>query len=353
MKTVTVNASKTYEIHIERGLLSKCGKLIGAVHPRCTAAVITDETVDPLYGPRVCASLENAGFAVRKLVLPPGERSKSLATLGKILGFLAENQLNKSDLVVALGGGVVGDVAGFAASIYLREISLVQLPTTLLAAIDSSVGGKTAIDLPQGKNLAGTFCQPKLVICDTAALDTLPDEQFAEGVAEGIKYGLLADKALFETFANGVNRRELDEIVARCVEIKADLVGQDEHDNGARQLLNLGHTVGHAIERCSNFSIAHGKAVAMGMVVISRAAYAQGLSPENCTPPLLSALDACHLPTGCPYSAQQLAQSALADKKRRGDTITLIIPETIGRCQRHPLPVAQLQGFIAAGLGEC
>ena len=296
---------------------------------------------------------ENAGFAVRKLVLAPGERSKSLATLGKILGFLAENQLNKSDLVVALGGGVVGDVAGFAASIYLREIALVQLPTTLLAAIDSSVGGKTAIDLPQGKNLAGTFCQPKLVICDTAALDTLPDEQFAEGVAEGIKYGLLADKALFETFANGVNRRELDEIVARCVEIKADLVGQDEHDNGARQLLNLGHTVGHAIERCSNFSIAHGKAVAMGMVVISRAAYAQGLSQENCTPPLLSALDACHLPTGCPYSAQQLAQSALADKKRRGDTITLIIPETIGRCQRHPLPVEQLQGFIAAGLGEC
>lgn len=352
MKTITVQASKTYNIHIERGLLTRCGSLIAQAHPRCKAAVITDDNVDKLYGDRVCNSLENAGFSPVRLVIPHGERSKSLVMLGKLLNFLAENALTKADLVVALGGGVVGDVAGFAASVYLREIPLVQLPTTLLAAIDSSVGGKTAVDLPAGKNLAGTFCQPTLVVCDTAALDTLSDDCFADGAAEGVKYGVLQDPDLFDAFRAGLNRRDLDDVVARCVEIKADLVHRDEHDTGTRQLLNFGHTIGHAIERCSDYTVAHGHAVAVGMVMAARAAYALGLSRENCTPAILGALDACHLPTACDYTAEQLFQAALQDKKRRGDQITLILPDAIGCCRRHVMPVDQLQGFIAAGLGD-
>lgn len=352
MRTVTVQASKTYDIHIERGLLSKCGRLIAQIHPRCAAAVITDDNVDKLYGARVCASLENAGFSPKKLVIPPGEQSKTMGTLTNILNFLAENNLTKGDLVVALGGGVVGDIAGFAAAVYLREIPFVQLPTTLTAAIDSSVGGKTAVDLPAGKNLAGAFCQPALVVCDTAALDTLPDQYFADGSAEGLKYGMIADPALFEAFRAGVHRRDMDEIIARCVEIKAELVQQDERDQGARQLLNFGHTVGHAIERCSGYTIPHGHGVAIGMAVMCRAAYLTGLSHHNCTPALLEALDACHLPSSCPYTAQQLAQAALQDKKRRGNQITLIIPEEIGQCRRETVPVDQLEKLIAAGLGE-
>lgn len=352
MKTVTVRASKTYDIHIERGLLSKCGGLIAQVHPRCVAAVITDDNVDKLYGARVCASLENAGFSPKKMVVPHGEQSKNLNTLGAILNFLADNGLTKSDLVVALGGGVVGDIAGFAAAVYLREIPFVQLPTSLTAAIDSSVGGKTAVDLPAGKNLAGAFCQPILTICDTAALDTLPDQYFADGCAEGLKYGMIADPELFESFRAGVHRRDMDDIVARCVEIKADLVCQDERDQGARQLLNFGHTIGHAVERCSGYTTPHGHGVAVGMTAMCRAAYALGLSQQNCTPALLEALDACHLPSSCPYSADQLAQAALQDKKRRGDQITLIVPEKIGQCRRETVPVDQLQRLIAAGLGE-
>lgn len=352
MKTVTVQASRTYEVHIERGLLSKCGGLIAQVRPRCTAAVVVDDAVDKLYGARVCASLENAGFSPKKMVVPHGEQSKTLNTLGAILNFLAENGLTKSDLVVALGGGVVGDIAGFAAAIYLREIPFVQLPTTLTAAIDSSVGGKTAVDLPAGKNLAGAFCQPSLVVCDTAALDSLPDRYFADGCAEGLKYGMIADPALFEAFRAGVRRRDMDDIVAQCVQIKADFVRQDERDQGARQLLNFGHTVGHAVERCSGYTTPHGYGVAIGMTVMCRATYALGLSCVNCTPALLEALDACHLPSSCPYSASQLAQAALQDKKRRGDEIALIVPEEIGRCRREIVPVNQLERLIAAGLGE-
>ena len=352
MKTVTVQASKTYDIQIERGLLSKCGGLIAQVHPRCVAAVITDDNVDKLYGARVCASLENAGFSPKKMVIPHGEQSKTLNTLGSILNFLADNSLTKADLVVALGGGVVGDIAGFAAAVYLREIPFVQLPTTLMAAVDSSVGGKTAVDLPAGKNLAGAFCQPILTVCDTAALDTLPDQYFADGCAEGLKYGMIADPALFEAFREGIHRRDMDDIVAQCVQIKAELVRQDERDQGARQLLNFGHTVGHAVERCSGYTMPHGHGVAVGMTVMCRAAYALGFSHHNCTPALLEALDACHLPSSCSYSASQLAQAALRDKKRRGDQITLILPETIGQCRRETLPTDQLERLIAAGLGE-
>ena len=191
-----------------------------------------------------------------------------------------------------------------------------------------------------------------MLICDTAALDTLTDHYFADGCAEGIKYGLLADKDLFDAFARGVNRRDMDDIVCRCVEIKRDFVQGDERDMGKRQMLNLGHTVGHAIEKLSGYSISHGHAVAMGMVVMCRAAYSLGYSQENCTPPLLQALDACHLPSACPYDAASLAKAALSDKKRRGDSLTLILPQRMGECCRETIPMKDLEGFIAAGLGE-
>lgn len=344
MITITVRASKTYDILIGSGLLAQLGMetvKLGNVRKVC---IVSDSNVWPLYGETAVKSLELARLDVISYVFPAGEASKNSITYLNLLNHLAESKLTRSDLIVALGGGVVGDLAGFAAATYLRGIRFVQVPTTLLAAVDSSVGGKTAIDLPAGKNLAGAFWQPSLVLCDTDTLDTLPDNIFRDGCAEVIKYAILYDPALFSALEKERLSFDREAVISRCVELKRDVVMADEYDTGERMKLNLGHTLGHGVEASSDFSISHGQAVAIGTAIVCRASKCRD------TDRILHLLKSFGLPTETEYSAQTLFDYSLSDKKRAAGRISLIVPETIGNCHIVPTAVEQLKSFIQAGL---
>jgi len=344
MNTVTVSASKTYDILIGPGILSELGPRVRALGKAQKVCVVSETNVFPLWGETAISSLENAGFSVCSYVFPAGEESKNGENLLKLLNFLAENGLTRSDIIVALGGGVTGDLAGFAASCFLRGVRFVQVPTTLLAAVDSSVGGKTAVDLPAGKNLAGAFWQPSLVICDTDTLDTLPVDIFRDGCAEVIKYGILYDPKLFSHLEEKGLNFDREAVITRCVELKRDVVMEDEFDTGARMKLNLGHTIGHGVEARSNFTLSHGKSVAIGMAIVSRASRC----PD--TDRILSILEEFGLPVTTDESVQDIYNYTLSDKKRSGDTVRLIIPRRIGDCAIVPTPVHALKSFIQAGL---
>lgn len=350
MQTVMVNASVLYPVHIGGGLLEKAGELIAGVTKSRTCAVITDTTVEKLYAAPVCRSLQDAGFQVCLHAFPAGERNKNLGTFGGMLEFLAENKLTRSDFVVALGGGVTGDMAGFAAAAYQRGIDYIQMPTTFLAASDSSVGGKTAIDLAAGKNLAGAFHQPKLVICDTDTFRSLPADALADGMAETLKHGLIADEDFYRFLMTGDIRRRMDEVVRRNVEIKAAVVGEDEKEHGKRKLLNFGHTLGHAIEKCSGYTVTHGRAVAAGMVLASQAAERLGYSPAGTLDAVLAACRRFGLPTQCPYTAEELYAAATGDKKRSGGSIDVVVLEEIGRAKAVRLDLEGLRAFAEAAL---
>ena len=351
MTTVTVRASRPYEVTIGRGLLDTVGRQAAGQWKGRSAAVVSDSTVAPLYLNRVKDSLERAGFRVHSFVFPAGEDQKNGGTYLKLLEFLAARRLTRADGLIALGGGVVGDLAGFAAATFLRGIGFLQLPTTLLAAVDSSVGGKTAIDLTNGKNLAGAFYQPQAVLCDLDTLDTLPAEVFADGCAEVIKYGMIGDPALLARLETVDFRADPEELVARCVAQKRDLVEQDEFDTGARQLLNLGHTLGHGVEACSGYTVSHGRAVAIGMTLVTRAAVAFGRCPAEVLPRLRRLLERYGLPDATAYSAQALYEKTLSDKKRPGDTISLVVPIAWGASQLVRIPVSELPAWIERGLG--
>ncbi len=349
MTTVRVNASSSYDIIIGKGLLSSLGKQIKSTVGSCRPCIVTDDKVDALYSSAVEQSLVSEGFSCEKFVIPNGEASKNTSNLIALLEFLAKKRFTRKDCIVALGGGVVGDLAGFAAGVYLRGIRFIQVPTTLLAAVDSSVGGKTAVDLVAGKNLAGVFHQPSLVLCDVNTLDTLEDAIFADGCAEVIKYAIINDRPMFNRLKNGI-KSNIEQVIAECVTHKAEIVAEDEFDRGLRQLLNLGHTVGHAIELCSSLTISHGSAVAIGTVVVARMAVELGF----CTPceldEIIALFKAQGLPTECPFSAEELAKVATADKKRSGDTINLIVPYGIGSCKPLTIPVNDLCTYIKKGL---
>lgn len=351
MTTVTVRASRPYEVTIGRGLLDTVGRQAAGQWKGRSAAVVSDSTVAPLYLNRVKDSLERAGFQVHSFVFPAGEDQKNGGTYLKLLEFLAARRLTRADGLIALGGGVVGDLAGFAAATFLRGIGFLQLPTTLLAAVDSSVGGKTAIDLTNGKNLAGAFYQPQAVLCDLDTLDTLPAEVFADGCAEVIKYGMIGDPALLARLETVDFRADPEELAARCVAQKRDLVEQDEFDTGARQLLNLGHTLGHGVEACSGYTVSHGRAVAIGMTLVTRAAVAFGRCPAEVLPRLRRLLERYGLPDATAYSAQALYEKTLSDKKRSGDTISLVVPIAWGASQLVRIPVSELPAWIERGLG--
>ena len=351
MTTVTVRASRPYEVTIGRGLLDTVGRQAAGQWKGRSAAVVSDSTVAPLYLNRVKDSLERAGFQVHSFVFPAGEDQKNGGTYLKLLEFLAARRLTRADGLIALGGGVVGDLAGFAAVTFLRGIGFLQLPTTLLAAVDSSVGGKTAIDLTNGKNLAGVFYQPQAVLCDLDTLDTLPAEVFADGCAEVIKYGMIGDPALLARLETVDFRADPEELVARCVAQKRDLVEQDEFDTGARQLLNLGHTLGHGVEACSGYTVSHGRAVAIGMTLVTRAAVAFGRCPAEVLPRLRRLLERYGLPDATAYSAQALYEKTLSDKKRSGDAISLVVPIAWGASQLVRIPVSELPAWIERGLG--
>ena len=354
MKTIPVNTNPAYAVTIGPGLLRDCGARLKEVLPPCRIAVVTDSTVGPLYLEAVTESLKAAGFPVSAFTFPAGEGSKNFETLSDILEFLATEHLTRSDCLVALGGGVVGDMAGFAAACYLRGIRCVQLPTTLLSAVDSSVGGKTAIDLKAGKNLAGAFLQPAAVLCDTDCLRTLPPAVFADGAAEAIKTGVLCDESLFALFEDGTLKADPGSVVARCVACKAGVVERDEKEQGERKLLNLGHTVGHAIEKCSGYAIPHGHAVAAGLAIMARASARLGwMSPEglrqNDAERICSTLRLTGLPVSTEYAPEALAEAALADKKRSGDAITIVVPKEIGHCELMNIPVSELLFVIGTG----
>lgn len=352
MIRVPVEASVHYDVLIGSGLLEEAGKLTLGVTAPCKLLIITDEIVDALYGDAAVSAFRDAGFQVTRYVFTHGEPSKNMHTLAAILEFAAENRMTRTDLFAGLGGGIAGDVAGMAAAVYQRGVRYVQIPTTFLAAIDSSVGGKTAVNLVAGKNLAGAFWQPSLVICDFGTFGTLPPEVFADGAAEAIKYGMISDPELLEMLEAGPSGGELEKIIVRCVNIKRKLVSQDEFDRGNRQLLNFGHTLGHAIEKCSDYAVSHGHAVAIGMVMMARAAEKLGLVRESSLSLLIDLLNKYRLPVRFDTEAGKLADAVLGDKKRNGDMLTIVIPLRPGRCVLHPIPVSELPRLIRLGQEE-
>lgn len=342
-RTIKVEASRCYNIHIGAGLLENIGELVRSVAGGCRLAVLTDSNVDALYGERMTTCLESAGFSVCKHIIPAGEASKNAENLLAFLNFLAAEKLTRSDAVIAFGGGVVGDLGGLAASLFLRGIKYIQVPTTLLAAVDSSVGGKTAIDIPAGKNLVGSFYQPSLVCCDTELMDTLPANIYRDGCAEVIKYGVILDSELYSVLHNTPFDREA--VVARCVEIKRNVVQEDEFDNGIRGLLNFGHTFGHTIEKLSNFAVSHGEAVAKGMVIAARIAPLCGLC--DVADELAALLVKYKFDISCPYTALEVYEALLTDKKRRGGNISVVLPRSIGNCELFAMPVEELKALLS------
>lgn len=346
-RTIHVAASRSYDILIGRNILPQIGEALLPLLGNCRIAVLTDSNVDALYGNRLMELLQAVGYEACKYVIPAGEASKCAENLLAFLNFLAVEQITRSDAIIAFGGGVVGDLGGLSASLYLRGIKYVQVPTTLLAAVDSSVGGKTAIDIPAGKNLVGSFYQPVLVYCDTALMDTLPADIYRDGCAEVIKYGMILDKELYGTLKKVPFERE--SVVARCVEIKRDVVQQDEFDNGLRGLLNFGHTFGHAIEKLSNFAVSHGSAVAKGMLIAARMAPLCGLC--DVAAELATMLVAYGFDLSCPYTADEIYDSLLSDKKRRGNKITIVLPKSVGDCVLVTVEVEELKELLHKTIG--
>jgi len=354
MQKITIKTSKEYDVFVGAGVLDDAGAIVKRYvggNRSTVVAIVTDDIVAPMYGGRFRGALEKSGYQVIQYVFPNGEDSKNAATFLSILNFLATQNIGRTDIVAALGGGVAGDLAGFAAACYLRGIRLVQVPTTLLAAVDSSVGGKTAINLPTGKNMAGAFYQPEVVICDVSTLSTLPAGVFRDGAAEVIKHGIIADRPLFNSLKEPIQDR-LETVVARNVEIKRDIVAADEFEAGDRKLLNLGHTVGHAIEALSNHATPHGSAVATGMAIVARAAARMGICGDDCTQNILDMLKRYALPTTTIYDAKQLAHACIADKKRDGKDITMIFPEKIGKCIMKKIKIDDLESVIEQGLDD-
>lgn len=347
MQTVKVRASTEYDVLIERGILKRAGELIKKYTGAGRALLITDRTVDGLYSKAALESLKSAGINCEKFVFEDGEEHKSLKTVGDILSFAAQLSLNRSDIFIALGGGIVGDVTGFAASAYLRGVRFVQIPTTLLAAVDSSVGGKTGVNLPEGKNLAGAFHQPSLVLCDPDCFDTLSDSLFADGATESIKYGIISDENLFEIFESGDVKDNIESIVRRCVEIKSGIVSRDEFDTGERQKLNLGHTLGHAIERCSDFAVSHGHAVAIGTVRACIAAQKLGVCKDNISERVKKVMARNGLPVSTDIPVHELAGVMHRDKKCSSAGINLILPTKIGECILYKTSPDELESIYS------
>ena len=349
MKTLNVNLpGRSYDILMERGLLSRAGELCRAALPKASRLfVVTDSTVGPLYLNRIIPSLENAGFETAVCEIPAGEASKCVEQLSRLWECMMDFGLTRTDAVVALGGGVVGDLAGFAASTILRGVDFVQIPTTLLAQVDSSVGGKVAIDLQHGKNLAGAFWQPRLVLMDPAVLGTLDDKAFADGMAEVIKYGCIRDAAFLSWLEQRPSRQEImaeiEHVLYTCCDIKRTVVVEDERDTGARMVLNFGHTLGHAYELAGHYRIwTHGQAVAAGMVKAAELGVTLGVTPAG-LPERIGVLLGCFgLPVSISCTHADYAAAIGLDKKGVGDSISVILLEEAGRAVAHPMPKAKL-----------
>ncbi|MVB12650.1 3-dehydroquinate synthase [Caprobacter fermentans] len=345
-----INTAKPYQILIERGCLRRAGEEAARVFPGgAKTVIVTDSNVGPIYAHAVASSLEAAGFQSSVFPFPAGEEHKRTTNILGMYAAFSDRGLTRSDFVVALGGGVTGDMAGFAAATYLRGIRFLQIPTSLLAQIDSSVGGKTGVDLPQGKNLVGAFHQPSLVLIDPDTLSTLPDAFFADGLGEAIKYGCIRDGELFGRIAAGGVKDEIEPIIYRCVDIKREFVERDELDNGDRMLLNFGHTFGHALEKLHAYKdLTHGEAVGIGMVMMSRCGEAAGLTEPGTAEKIARVLSEYGMPVSDPADPDLIREATQVDKKSRGDNINLVLLRHIGESFLHPIPRAELGRFMEA-----
>lgn len=344
-----VNASSEYDILMDEGLLERAGEEISKVQGgSARLCVVCDKNVYRLYGREQLAlhrSLAEAGFNVCTYVFPGGENNKNMETVQGILDFLSDNNFTRNDAIVALGGGITGDVAGFAASIYMRGISCIQIPTSLLAMADSSVGGKTGVNTAAGKNMIGSFWQPELVLIDPKVLDTLPKKYLLDGLAEIIKAAFIGDVSIIDSLSDG-----LPQAIAKAILVKKNIVEADEHEDNQRKLLNLGHTIGHAIEKCSNYHVTHGKAVMTGMYLTALAADAKGWSSEAMAPYIKKIIDAFGYKVETDFASEELAAAAAKDKKRSGDDITIVYPELPGHCEMKTLSLDEFRAFIELGL---
>ena len=351
MRKITVSGQNGYEILVEKGIISSCGEYVKKVFNASKVLIISDSNVYPLYGNLVKGSLEEAGFKVFSHIFPAGEPSKTMDTVSGMIEALATNELSRNDLVVALGGGVTGDMAGFASAIYLRGISFVQIPTTLLSQVDSSVGGKTGCDLSFGKNLVGAFHNPSLVLIDPDTISTLPERYKKDGIGEVIKYAFIKSEELFNTLSSSDNFDDiLEEVIYRCVDIKREVVENDFTEKGERMLLNFGHTLAHAIEKAQNYKgLAHGEAVGVGMLVITKASEKLGYTEKGTADKIEMLLNKYGLPTKTGADVNALTDIMLYDKKRRGNSINLVLAKRVGSSFVQPIPTVGLKGFFAEG----
>lgn len=339
MRKVMVHCNRSYPVYIGTHMYAQLGQHMAKRNGR--ALVVTDETVNTLYCWQVCEGLKEIGYEVSTHVIAPGENSKSFTTYEGIIRKLVDNHFTKRDVVIALGGGVVGDIAGFAASTYLRGIRLIQMPTTLLAMVDSSVGGKTAINIQEGKNQIGTFYQPEAVYCNMSTLESLPKQEEINGLGEILKYGVLEEPKLL------MDMETVDEnLVAKCVEIKNSFVSKDEFDQGIRQYLNLGHTIGHAIECCSNYTIQHGLAVATGLFLIAKVGEKLGITNRDTVEQIEKYMIKYGFTRRLVVPIEDIKQAMLRDKKRIGDDVVVIIPTRLGSCERKRIKIDELVKLI-------
>ena len=349
MNVISVGTATPYDIYQQRGILAGAGDYCRRVNRGDRALIVTDSNVGPLYAQTAVDSLTAAGYQTEVFTFEAGEQSKTLATVEAIYDRLAAASFSRADLLVALGGGVTGDMTGFAAATWMRGIDFVQIPTSLLAQVDSSVGGKTGVDIPSGKNLIGAFWQPRLVLLDADVLQTLKPAVFADGMAEVIKTACIKDAALFERLAADAahDPDQIESVIAACVSIKRDVVERDERESGERKLLNFGHTLGHALEKYYHYTaLSHGSAVAVGMCILSAAAERAGLTAAGTTARIAQVLQQYHLPTADPAAPCDYLSAVLHDKKRVGTAIDLVLLEQIGVGFVHRMPVDEVERFV-------
>lgn len=350
--------TKRYQCHVGTGILSDVGAYAREAAGGTAACIVSDSHVAPLYADAVASSLEKAGYRTVRSVFSAGEEHKRLSTLEKILEDMADGSLTRDDIVVAVGGGVTGDMGGLAAALYQRGIEVVQVPTSLLAMVDSSVGGKTAVDLPEGKNLVGAFWQPASVVADVSCFKTISPDLFRDSCGEVIKHAVLADPDLFSRLEKkplttpGLTDAELSDIVARNIEIKRDVVATDEKEHGRRQVLNLGHTIGHAVEAASDFKLGHGSCVAIGLCCMAWAAAKKGWCTEATAERIEALVRAHGLATDTALPHETILSFAAHDKKRHASSVNIAVPEAIGTVSLKRISLDELKELIDLGCGR-
>ena len=352
MQKITVDlGEKKYDIKIEKGLLARVGEEVRGLSKAGKVAVITDANVDALYGAVLQQSLEAESFAVNRIVVEAGEKSKTLEVLGEVYEQLAAFGITRGDLILTFGGGVPGDLGGFAAATFLRGVDFIQIPTSLLAQIDSSVGGKVAVDLPAGKNLVGSFYQPLGVLIDPDLLSTLPVRYLHDGLAEAIKYGCIRSSELFAKLEGISNDKELladiGEVIYACCEIKARIVEADEYDTGERMLLNFGHTLGHAVEKCYNYeTYTHGEGVGIGMLLLTEQTERRGITQAGTAHRIKQILEHYSLPTEAVMAKDEMLKTIAMDKKKNGREITLVVLDKIGSGRLLKIAYEELPNYL-------